>query len=56
MADTLVPTPSQTSGPLWGFALMFEDSQNAVDADSPGALRLEGRVFEAQEAKEKGLV
>ena len=46
MADTLVPTPSQTSGPLWGFALMFEDSQNAVDADSPGALRLEGRVFD----------
>ena len=42
----LVPSPSQTSGPLWGFALMFEGSENAVDPSSPGAIRLEGRVFD----------
>jgi protocatechuate 3,4-dioxygenase alpha subunit len=43
---SLVPTPSQTSGPLWGFALMFDGSENAVEPGSPGALRLEGRVFD----------
>jgi protocatechuate 3,4-dioxygenase alpha subunit len=44
--DPLVPTPSQTSGPLWGFALMFDGSENAVEPNSPGAIRLEGRVFD----------
>ena len=29
---------------------MFEDSENAVDPDSPGALRLEGRVFDGNGA------
>lgn len=43
---SLVPTPSQTSGPLWGFALMFEDSQSAVDPESADAIRLEGRVYD----------
>jgi len=37
-------SPSQTIGPLWGFALMFEGSAQAVDPSEPGALRLYGNV------------
>jgi protocatechuate 3,4-dioxygenase, alpha subunit len=40
----LVPSPSQTSGPLWGFALIFEGSENALDPMDPRAIRLRGRV------------
>jgi protocatechuate 3,4-dioxygenase alpha subunit len=40
----LVASPSQTTGPLWGFALMFDGCQHAVDPASPGAVRLTGRV------------
>jgi protocatechuate 3,4-dioxygenase, alpha subunit len=43
-----VPTPSQTSGPLWGFALIFEGSAHAVDPASEGATSLEGRVFDGE--------
>lgn len=43
----LGPTPSQTSGPLFGFALMFEASEQAVAPDTPGALQLAGVVSEA---------
>jgi protocatechuate 3,4-dioxygenase alpha subunit len=45
---TLGPTPSQTSGPLFGFALMFEGGEHAVDPASPGAVALEGVVLEAE--------
>jgi protocatechuate 3,4-dioxygenase alpha subunit len=41
---TELQTPSQTSGPLFGFALMFEGCADAVAPDSPGALRIEGIV------------
>lgn len=44
---TLGPTPSQTSGPLFGFALMFEGGEHAVDPAAPGAIALEGAVIEA---------
>jgi protocatechuate 3,4-dioxygenase alpha subunit len=44
---TLGPTPSQTSGPLFGFALMFEGGEDAVDPAAPGAIALEGVVLEA---------
>jgi protocatechuate 3,4-dioxygenase, alpha subunit len=40
------PSPSQTSGPLWGFALLFEGSENAVDPAEPGAIALHGRVIQ----------
>jgi protocatechuate 3,4-dioxygenase alpha subunit len=33
-------------GPLYGFALMFEGSHEAVAPDSPGALRIEGLVLD----------
>jgi protocatechuate 3,4-dioxygenase alpha subunit len=41
-----VLSPSQTCGPLYGFALMFEGSEHAVDPGSPGAVRVEGVVWD----------
>ena len=43
-------SPSQTSGPLFGFALMFEGSDEAVPPDSPGAVRIEGSVIDGDGA------
>ncbi|WP_059013554.1 peptidase associated/transthyretin-like domain-containing protein [Streptomyces specialis] len=40
----LIPTPSQTSGPLYGFALIFEGCDRAVGPDDPGAIEIHGRV------------
>jgi protocatechuate 3,4-dioxygenase, alpha subunit len=47
-ADPLagVPSPSQTMGPLYGFALMFDGCEQAVAPDSPGAVRLEGEIID----------
>ena len=42
----LLQSPSQTSGPLFGFALMFEGSAEAVPPGSPGAVRIEGLVID----------
>jgi protocatechuate 3,4-dioxygenase, alpha subunit len=39
-------SPSQTIGPLFGFALMFEGSHEAVPPDSPGAVRIEGLILD----------
>jgi protocatechuate 3,4-dioxygenase alpha subunit len=39
-------SPSQTSGPLWGFALLFEGSEHAVDPEAPEAIALRGRVIQ----------
>jgi protocatechuate 3,4-dioxygenase alpha subunit len=39
-------SPSQTSGPLWGFALLFDGSENGVNPASPGAIELRGRVLD----------
>ena len=49
MADGVL-SPSQTSGPMWGFALMFEGSEHAVDEGSPGAVAIEGRVLDGDGA------
>jgi protocatechuate 3,4-dioxygenase, alpha subunit len=43
---TLAPTPSQTVGPFFGFALPFADSPNLLAPDAPGALRFSGRVLD----------
>ena len=40
------PTPSQTVGPFFGFALPFENDANAADAESGDAIRLEGQVLD----------
>jgi protocatechuate 3,4-dioxygenase, alpha subunit len=44
---TLAPTPSQTAGPLFGFALMFDGCEHAVDPGSAEAIRVQGRVLQA---------
>lgn len=41
-----IQSPSQTIGPLYGFALMFEGSHEAVPPDSPGAVRIEGLIID----------
>jgi protocatechuate 3,4-dioxygenase alpha subunit len=40
------PTPSQTVGPFFGFALPFEEDSNATGAESRGAIRVEGQVLD----------
>jgi protocatechuate 3,4-dioxygenase alpha subunit len=42
------PTPSQTVGPFFGFALPYTDGQRIVPAGAPGALRVEGRVLDGE--------
>jgi len=37
-------------GPLYGFALMFEGSHEAVPPDSPGAVRIEGLILDGDGA------
>ncbi|HLW96119.1 MAG TPA: hypothetical protein VKS25_12140 [Solirubrobacteraceae bacterium] len=37
-------------GPLYGFALMFEGSHEAVPPDSPGAVRIEGLILDGDAA------
>jgi protocatechuate 3,4-dioxygenase alpha subunit len=41
-----VPTPSQTVGPFFGFALPFEKDSEAVDPTAPDAIRIEGQVLD----------
>ena len=40
------PTPSQTIGPFFGFALPFEGDSDAAGAESRGAIRVEGQVLD----------
>jgi protocatechuate 3,4-dioxygenase, alpha subunit len=44
----LVLSPSQTSGPMYGFALIFDGCERAVEPDSPDAVLLEGRVLDGE--------
>lgn len=41
----VIPSPSQSIGPLFGFSLMFPGSENAVEPDEPDSVRIRGRVF-----------
>ncbi len=41
----LVLTPSQTSGPLFGFSLLFPGSDRAADPADPGTVCLTGQVL-----------
>jgi protocatechuate 3,4-dioxygenase, alpha subunit len=45
---TLLPTPSQTVGPFFSFALPFEGSPLLVAEDAPGAVRIVGTVFDGE--------
>jgi protocatechuate 3,4-dioxygenase alpha subunit len=40
------PTPSQTVGPFFGFALPFANDANATDVESHDATRVEGQVLD----------
>jgi protocatechuate 3,4-dioxygenase alpha subunit len=40
-----VPTPSQTVGPFFGFALPFENDASAIENDAD-AIRVEGQVLD----------
>jgi protocatechuate 3,4-dioxygenase alpha subunit len=40
------PTPSQTVGPFFGFALPFEGGADAVASNAQGAVRIEGQVLD----------
>jgi protocatechuate 3,4-dioxygenase, alpha subunit len=42
--STLTPTPGQTIGPFFGYALPFERDNELVPPRSPGAIRLHGTV------------
>ncbi len=41
-----IPTPSQTVGPFFGFAMPFEGDAHAVPLGSEDAVRIEGQVFD----------
>jgi len=41
-----IPTPSQTVGPFFGFAMPFESDAYAAAPSSDGAVRIEGQVFD----------
>ena len=41
-------TPSQTVGPFFGFALPYGGGPQLVPADTPGAIRIEGRLLDGQ--------
>jgi protocatechuate 3,4-dioxygenase alpha subunit len=40
------PTPSQTVGPFFGFALPFADDAEAADGESSDSIRVEGQVLD----------
>ena len=42
----LPPTPSQTVGPFFHFALLNEDESKLIAPDHPSAIKLEGTVYD----------
>lgn len=42
----LVPTPGQTVGPFYGYALPFEKDSELLAPGSPGSIRLQGTVYD----------
>ena len=43
---SVTPTPGQTVGPFFGYALPFPHDNELVPAGTPGAVRLHGRVLD----------
>jgi protocatechuate 3,4-dioxygenase alpha subunit len=43
-ANDLTPTPGQTIGPFYGYALPYDGDSNLVPPSRPDAIRLHGRV------------
>jgi protocatechuate 3,4-dioxygenase, alpha subunit len=46
VSEPLVPTPGQTVGPFFGFALPYPGDADLVPRGHPGAVRLFGRVLD----------
>ena len=46
MSEALVPSPGQTVGPFYGFALPYPGDAELVLRGHPGAVRLAGRVLD----------
>lgn len=44
--ETLVPTPGQTVGPFFHYALPYPGDRELVPLGSPGSVRLHGRVYD----------
>ncbi len=44
--DDLTPTPGQTVGPFFGYALPWPGGEDLVPASHPGAIRLHGTVYD----------
>jgi protocatechuate 3,4-dioxygenase, beta subunit len=44
--DAETTSPSQTIGPLYGFALMWPGSEQAAEPRQPGSVRIRGRVLD----------
>ena len=47
-ADDLTPTPGQTIGPFFHFALLFDHDRELVPTGSPQAVRLHGYVYDGE--------
>ena len=50
------PTPGQTVGPFFGYALPFDGDNELVPPGRPDAIRLHGRVLDGETASRQGLV
>lgn len=46
MTPSHIPTPGQTVGPFFGFALPYASGADVVPPGAPGAVRLSGRVLD----------
>ncbi|MDQ0923843.1 protocatechuate 3,4-dioxygenase alpha subunit [Pseudarthrobacter sp. W1I19] len=46
MSTKLVPTPAQTVGPFYGYALPYEKDNELLAPGSPGSIRLQGTVYD----------
>ncbi|GGF44650.1 protocatechuate 3,4-dioxygenase subunit alpha [Marmoricola endophyticus] len=46
MPEPLPPTPGQTVGPFFGYALPYDDDHRLVPPATPGAVRLHGWVLD----------
>ena len=42
----LIPTPGQTVGPFYGYALPYEKDRELLAPGSPGSIRLQGTVYD----------
>jgi protocatechuate 3,4-dioxygenase, alpha subunit len=42
----LIPTPGQTVGPFYGYALPYEKDNELLAPGSPGSIRLQGTVYD----------